>query len=176
MSQQRVVSSTYIDSMTGLLNREGIESVLEEYYGKARLSQQPLSVVYIDVDGLKAMNDTHNTDVGDKAIIATASAIKEETLPTWRDKAGKWKEGDEFIVVLPGTVISLASEIAERIRSAVESRTIQGLDGDNVPISVSIGVVQTRDTDGSGHELVIRAEQAKTRAKEAGKNQVVVEE
>lgn len=175
LTHQRVVSSTHMDPMTGLLNRQGIESVLQEYFGKAKISGQPLSVLYSDLDNLKQLNDGFSTDIGDRALITVASVIKEQTYSTWRDKAGKWKDGDEFVVILPGTPMDRAKEVAESIRKVVETRVLEGVNADLPHVTVSIGIAQLSEGDRSGHDLALRVERAKQKAKEQGKNQVAID-
>ena len=168
----RVITDSQYDSHTGLLNSQTIERVVNEFVGKASVSGRPLSILYIDIDGLKRLNDNYSTDVGDRAIIAASSSIKGAIYPEWRDRAGKWKYGDEFVVVLTGANNERALEVAESIRAKVAEQRIEGITGDLPHVTVSIGIAELKDPNISGHDLVLRAEEAKGRAKAKDKNQI----
>ena len=172
LTHSKLVTTSNFDSLTGLLNGEAIEEVANQATILAQLSGQPLSVLYIDLDNLKDLNDTLNTDVGDQAIIQVASIIKSNTYSGWRDKAGKWKEGDEFVVVLQGSTQEEAMGIGERIRHSVSERRLEGVEHDLPHVTVSVGIAELEGPGLTGHELVLQAEAAKTRAKKQGKNQV----
>lgn len=91
LTHQRLVTGSQRDTFTGLLNRAGIEEVVTEFVGKAQLSRQPLSILYMDIDQLKILNDTYSTDVGDRAIRVVADAVKLNTYSTWRTRQGSGK-------------------------------------------------------------------------------------
>jgi diguanylate cyclase (GGDEF)-like protein len=173
LAHSAVIEATHTDPVTGLLNRTGMDQVLRQDVGKASLSGRPLSVLYIDLDNLKQLNDTYNSEVGDRAILATASAIKEITGLEWRNKAGKWMYGDEFLVVLPGAFVQRATEVAEQICRLVAERNIGDQTLGRVACTVSIGVAELQAGVVAG-QLVGFAEEAKMRAKKAGRNRVSI--
>lgn len=110
------------DPATKLLNRRGIEAALKYHVMETKRAKQSLSILFIDVDGLKHFNDSYGYDIGDQVIMKVASSIKDQSFD--RDPSGRWKQGDEFLVVLRGTNIETAEVVAERIRAGVEARKL----------------------------------------------------
>jgi len=153
------------DGMTGLANLTGILERLDGEIERAGRYGHPLSVLMIDVDGLKALNDGRGHLAGDEALRAIASVMK-ATLAA-PQLAGR-RGGDEFLAVLPEVTYAQAMEIGERIRAGVEGLDLVCGAG---RITVSIGVAQFGE--GGSTELLDVADSRLYVAKHAGRNTVV---
>ena len=129
-----------IDALTELYNRRQIQQSLDEAFANADRHGQPLSVLMIDIDHFKAINDAHGHDTGDEALRLVAATVR-STLRTG-DMVGRWG-GEEFLAVLPSTDCRGATIVAERVREAVALGAFV-VDGVLVPVSVSIGVAGAR--------------------------------
>lgn len=163
-----VVFASLTDTLTKLPNRRGIEAAFHENIERTIKNKQILSVIFIDIDNLKHFNDTFGYKQGDQVILSVASSIKRNIFN--RDIPGKWKEGDEFIIILPGTNLETAQIVAQRIREDVEKRRVTGLPDER--FTVSIGVAQLNENYDNSVNVVEQAESAKNRAKKEGKNKV----
>ncbi len=154
-----------IDSLTGFYNRKKIENLLNQEVERASRYKKDLSLLFIDLDNFKEINDTYGHLTGDKVIKEVAQIIKEEIRRT--DFVGRFG-GEEFLVVLPETRPSEALKVANRIRKRVEDkRTGVGR------ITVSIGVTCMREGE-NPETLFNRVDRAMYLAKEKGKNRVEV--
>lgn len=167
-SYNSAILESLTDPATKLLNRRGIEASLEQHIRGTKNKKQPLSILFIDIDGLKHLNDTYGYDVGDQTIMSVAHSIKTQTFA--RDVGGKWKEGDEFLVILPGANSQTAAVVAERMRARVEATRLPRCPDESLTISIGVATLQPRMQSGQG--LVKAAENAKNRAKLGGKNKV----
>ena len=161
-----------IDPLTGLFNRRYFDDRLEEEIGRARRYSLDLSLLNIDVDNFKSVNDSHGHLAGD-VILRGVGKILRRSVRVF-DVCIRWG-GDEFAILIPGSGASNATQSAERVRQQVERYrpTADPPLPPNVHVTVSIGgAVLTRD--GSSQELVAAADRALYRAKESGKNCVRV--
>jgi len=163
------------DSLTGLANRRIFFSSLENELVRKKRSKQDISVLLIDIDRLKRINDEYGDTVGDKVILDTANIIKDCLRET--DIVARLG-GEEFGVILPDTPAKGAYWVAERIRSKVSRNNIT-LGNKILPIgsTVSIGVAgaeNNQNIDASG--LCKLADARLSIAKEAGQNQVYMDE
>jgi two-component system chemotaxis response regulator CheY len=155
------------DSLTGLANYRNLAESLDREIERARRYGHPLSLITLDLDHLKTINDEHGHDAGDDAIRLVAQVLK-GAVRSFEVVARQG--GDEFAVLLPNTNTNDAERLAERLRAEVASQRVGG-----VPLSASIGVA-SRD---SGHDLdakslVKASDEALYRAKYAGRGRVVV--
>jgi diguanylate cyclase (GGDEF)-like protein len=156
------------DPLTGLRNRRVVQERLEEEVGRAQRYGTALSVLLIDIDGLKELNDRHGHRAGDVALRKVATAIRNGSRAT--DRAARWG-GDEFMLLAPNTGLTEARQLAERIRGLVA----EGTSAPGEPITVSVGVAthdSARDA-GTTEALVRRADRALYEAKRLGRNLVV---
>lgn len=161
---------TRSDPLTGLANRRYFESTLEVEWGEARERRRPLSLLMIDVDHFKSVNDTYGHDCGDNLLKAIAAAIA-TAVRRPRDLAVRFG-GEEFIALLPETDARQALVVAENIRSQVAATTVQSPSGESVSRTVSIGV-STMIPDGSMMSpLITEADEQMYRAKAAGRNTI----
>jgi diguanylate cyclase (GGDEF)-like protein len=153
------------DPLTGLWNRRHLEERRATETARARRSRHPLSVLVMDIDDLKLINDTYGHPVGDDAMVMAARVLL--TVCREADIVGRYG-GDEFAVILPETGAQGTTTLAERILAALENRPFEAPDGTRVPLSVSIGAAsypsQTDDPD----QLFSLADEAMYRAKAAG--------
>jgi len=159
------------DSLTGLFNRrEGAEYLAREVASYQRYDN-PLSVLMLDIDHFKGINDNHGHDVGDAVLVEVCKRIERAIREV--DICFRWG-GEEFLVIAPSTDIRVAVKIAERIRQAVADEPIPIRQAEPVPITLSIGcagmVAEVFDT-----EAILKiADDALYEAKSLGRNRVVV--
>lgn len=158
-----------IDEMTSLLNRRSFEPVFEIEAENAVKYTLPLSVMMIDADNLKAVNDAHGHKAGDKLIVTVANAIQ-ECLRT-SDIVCRYG-GDEFVALLPQMPEGRALEAGERIRKAIESSSFN-FGGKTISITVSIGLATYPNNVESVYDLLEMADEMLYRSKEAGRNTVL---
>lgn len=156
-----------IDSLTGLLNRRAFLEQAESLWNNARRHQRPLSVIILDIDHFKTINDAHGHATGDAALRATAVLI--ENTCRRGDLAARWG-GEEFILLLPETPLEQAQNLAERLREQFASRPL-GNGPDPVWIRASLGVA-TRDAHYTLEDLINEADTWLYRAKQNGRDQV----
>ncbi len=171
---RRLQRASQLDPLTGLLNRRGIEQRLAEQLRLAARTGQPLSVLSIDIDHFKRVNDVHGHPAGDAALQAMgrtlAGALRES------DHAAR-VGGEEFWVVLPATAADGALEGAHRVLQAVRALRVPvaGRGGDELALTVSIGVVTQAGADESVPALMRRLDAALYRAKAGGRDRVEVD-
>jgi diguanylate cyclase (GGDEF)-like protein len=158
------------DLMTGVNNRHHFLSLLYHEFARGRRYKTPLSLMVLDLDFFKQINDGYGHAAGDAALKAF-SAIASECLRDM-DVFGRLG-GEEFGILLPSTAVDQAEAVAERIRAAVARIAIDTEFG-TVRFTTSIGVTQGLDTDESVDILLARADAALYGAKAAGRNRVVV--
>jgi diguanylate cyclase (GGDEF)-like protein len=163
----KLVSDT--DELTGLYNMRAFSAILQRTFRQALRYPQPLSLVMIDSDNLKAINDSYGHDAGNKLLVSVVNRIRDAVRGS--DVIARYG-GDEFVVLLPQTGPSGAMEVAERIRQAVEECRID-IGGHVVRTSVSIGLVSYPAGGGDLATMVDKADRALYKAKHAGKNRVV---
>ncbi len=157
------------DHMTGLGNSRRFQAALGQMLEQADAEEHPLALLMIDSDSLKRVNDQHGHKAGDAHILQLARAISGNVRNG--DVACRYA-GDEFVVILPETPLAAAERVGERIRQAVAEGFVWD-DGAHVATSVSIGVAPY--LNGMTMEgLFSRADQAMYRAKQGGRNQVMV--
>jgi diguanylate cyclase (GGDEF)-like protein len=158
--------SAHTDALTGLLNRRGLEERLERELGSARDDRQPFSLVVLDCDDFKDVNDRAGHEFGD-ALLREVGLVLHDVCPEGAVSARLG--GDEFVVALPGVDADAALEATERLRAALG----HGLDDMGFPLRLSAGI-STYPYDGAGTTQLLRAaDQALYRAKARGKNRVI---
>ncbi len=156
------------DWLTGVLNRAGIEHRLDWAVLNCRREGLPLSLLFLDLDQFKSVNDGHGHAVGDSCLRAVVRAISEEL--QYGDQLGRLG-GDELVLGLPGISITGAHAMAEHLRCKIEA-TCRDVEGVSVAVTVSIGVAECGVAD-SVTTLIKRADRAMYAAKHAGRNRVV---
>ncbi|AEJ20092.1 response regulator [Gracilinema caldarium] len=163
--KKRLELMAVTDGLTGLYNHRFIFERLEEEHAKVSRYGRPLSVIMLDIDNFKHVNDTFGHRTGDVVIQSVAHAIMANIRKS--DVAGRYG-GEEFLILLPETGLSAAKVVAEKIRSTVAQLRFETKD---LGITISAGVVQAQK-DESYETLVNKADTNLYNAKRGGKNQV----
>ena len=163
-----VADAARTDALTGLATRRHVDEHLEMVSSMARRLRTPFSLVMVDVDRTRRINDEHGHTAGD-AVVAevarrVAAALRSE------DVAGRWS-GEEFLVMLPHTPLDGAWRLAERIRASVCDEPVLLSAGADVLVTVSVGCAEGHGDDVEDH--LRRAAAALDEAKAAGRNKVV---
>lgn len=171
LTLKRAETLTVTDDLTRLFNSRYLNLVLRRETKRASRSGRPLSLLFIDLDGFKQVNDTHGHLAGSKALVETADIVRASGRET--DVAVRFG-GDEFAVVLPDTGSEGAVAVAERIRDRVSTFRFLADDGLSVSLTVSVGVATLPDVAASAEELLRAADAAMYRVKAAGKNGIHV--
>jgi two-component system cell cycle response regulator len=159
------------DALTGLHNRRYLDSHLAALFDEASLRGRQLSLLVLDVDHFKSVNDTWGHDAGDEVLREFATRIRANTRGI--DVVARFG-GEEVVVVMPDTPLDGAELVAERIRERVEAEAFGVHRGTrSLKITVSIGVAARQAGDQNAGEVLKRADAALYRAKSAGRNRVV---
>jgi two-component system cell cycle response regulator len=158
------------DGLTGLDNRRHLNERIEEMFQHAQRLNEPFSCVMCDLDKFKSVNDTYGHQAGDEVLKQLSAILKEEAREI--DRVGRYG-GEEFMLLLPGTVLDAAVTFAERVRKRIEGHTFT-FDGGTLQRTASFGVSgwphpQIDQCDG----LVRAADDALYVAKETGRNRVI---
>lgn len=162
---------TLMDGLTGAFNRVGLERMGERMLMRARQSQRSVSVVMVDADFFKLINDTYGHPAGDQVLIHLANILEAQVRPG--DLVVRYG-GEEFVLILDGSNLDATKLVAERLRRLIEESQVTTGTG-LVSYRVSIGV---SCSDQSGHTLealVMKADAALYRAKQEGRNRVCVD-
>jgi len=159
-----------IDGLTGCFNRSHFFETAENELTRSLRYKHPLTVVMLDIDHFKGINDTWGHEIGDLALISFCDAIRKELRTA--DIFGRIG-GEEFVVVLPETDCEVAEGVAERMRRAIENMTVAFADDQTLQFTVSIGISGITDSDAEVTQPIARADAALYEAKNGGRNQVV---
>lgn len=155
------------DALTQLGNRMRLDDVLTYELRRAQRRREPLSIIMLDIDHFKRVNDEFGHPVGDQVLTAIAHTLRASLRST--DTIGRWG-GEEFLVILPSTTTVQSADVAEKIRAAVEAQDLETAGH----VTVSLGVTSSRDGDSPGL-IVNRADEALYQAKWGGRNKVVAD-
>lgn len=159
------------DSLTGLYNRRYLEThltnMIEHYANRGKA----LSVIAIDVDFFKAINDTYGHDTGDRVLQELAARLRDNTRSV--DLCCR-VGGEEFILVLPNTNSDMARQIADRLRKAIAAKSFAVGAKQALPVTVSAGLATLNSGDDNLERLLKRADMALYQAKRDGRNRVIV--
>lgn len=163
-----VLQMSRTDELTGLYNRSQLFPTLEEEVQRTRRSERGFCLLMIDLDGLKAVNDSYGHHRGDEVLRELGNVFRHSIRLV--DTAYRYG-GDEFLVLLPETDFAGAFVVAEKIRLGAEEIGLAA-GGGELLTSVSIGLVSCPEDGTSAEELMIAADRAMYQAKSLGKNQV----
>ncbi|MDI6712782.1 MAG: diguanylate cyclase [Anaerosomatales bacterium] len=159
------------DPLTGLRNRRALDTHLPQWLAWAARYGRPVAVALVDLDGLKAINDTHGHRVGDRALRAVAASIESSVRSS---DMGLRYGGDEFVVVAPEAGADDYRALASRLLEAVRTRSVFSDDGQEIPIRVTIGGAVALDPAGSeprtADEIIAAADSSLYAAKRAGRD------
>jgi diguanylate cyclase (GGDEF)-like protein len=168
MQQQNEVLKTLsiTDSLTGLYNRSKLDSILTDQLARFKRSHRPFTLLMLDIDHFKTLNDTYGHITGDEILAAVARILLQSIRSI--DYAARYG-GDEFIIILTETSAELAWKTAERVRSQVETLhpTVKGAE---IALTVSLGIVESLPEDMTATEVFARADHALYEAKRGGRN------
>src|SRR4051812_5527512 len=167
---KRAEALSVTDDLTHLYNSRYLNQVLRRETKRASRSGRPLSLLFIDLDGFKAINDTHGHLFGSRALVEAAAVIRQSARET--DIVSRFG-GDEFALVLPDTGSEGAFAVGERIRERIASHKFLAGDGLDIHLTGSVGVATLPDVAASAEELVQAADKAMYQVKETGKNGIV---
>jgi diguanylate cyclase (GGDEF)-like protein len=168
---QRAEALSVTDDLTQLYNSRYLSQVLRRETKRASRSGRPLSLLFIDLDGFKAVNDRHGHLVGSQALVEAAAVIRMSARET--DVVARFG-GDEFAIVLPDTGSDGAMAVADRVRELVASHRFLHRDGLNIALTVSVGVATLPDVSISADGLIHAADTAMYWVKDRGKNGIHV--
>ena len=158
------------DPLTGLYNRRFIDEVFEREIERSKRNKKDLSVVMVDIDRFKKLNDTYGHKAGDMILKTFASKMVENLRSS--DVIGRYG-GEEFIIIMPDTEKSKAYEVAERLRKILSSTEFTLPEGKNITVTASFGVA-TFPEDGSNIDRIVHvADERLYKAKKEGRNKVV---
>jgi len=167
-AQARYAHASRVDALTGLFNRRWLDEVLDRQCRRCAADGTPLSLILIDIDHFKSVNDRFGHLAGDEALKVVAGHLRRSVRPV--DLAARFG-GEEFAMLLCGIDLDGAAEIGERIRQDLEGAEIFGAPGDpRVTVSLGISELQAFETP---LQLLEKADRALYEAKRLGRNRVV---
>jgi two-component system, cell cycle response regulator len=170
---QMSIEMAITDALTGLFNRRYMESHVGTLIEQAAARGKPLTMLVIDIDFFKAINDSHGHDAGDEVLRDFALRIKRSIRGI--DLACRYG-GEEFVIVMPETDMAVAAMVAERLRRRIAAEPFSIAQGaERIPVTISIGIAALRGKEDTAASLLKRADLALYRAKRDGRNRVVPE-
>jgi len=167
----RLDTMAYTDELTGLANRRRFYETLREEWSRSTRHKRPLSIILLDFDHFKQINDNHGHQTGDKVLASGAAMIRKMTRP--EDLVVR-HGGEELAILLPETGLEAAAEAAERIRGAMDELRYKNDKGETLHTTVSLGVASRIAADDSPDALIARADNALYHSKNTGRNSVSI--
>jgi diguanylate cyclase (GGDEF)-like protein len=165
---------TLLDPLTGVHNRRGYEKRIQEELHRYQRYEQSFSLVLIDIDQFKEVNDRFGHAVGDRCLKETVSTIS----PVLRESDFLARYGgDEFVIILPGTGKEGARQTAERVRQRIQGTRFvcsSGHKEEHIPITLSLGVTEAQPSDPDADSLFERLDKAMFDAKKSGRNSTAI--
>jgi len=160
------------DELTGLYNRRYFNAHLDSLLAQAEKEHKSTTVLILDIDFFKKINDTYGHDEGDKVLVDVAKRLMRSVRDA--DLVARLG-GEEFVAVLPDTRTGIGLQVAERLRRSMEGTPFSLLSGQEIPVTISIGMACTRnEADLDRHRMLKVADEALYKAKRSGRNRVVV--
>ncbi|MCP5013983.1 MAG: diguanylate cyclase [Ketobacter sp.] len=169
-AMKKLEVASRVDGLTQLYNRAHWQSRLVEEFSRAGRYQHPMSLLLFDLDHFKSTNDTYGHLGGDAVLVAVAELVRQSLRES--DVAGRYG-GEEFGIILPDTDAEGALVVAERLRKSIEGFKVP-FEKTTIGMSASIGVVGFVPGLKDAEEMIAKADDALYKAKEGGRNQVVV--
>jgi diguanylate cyclase (GGDEF)-like protein len=164
-------NTAMFDPLTNMLNLKAFLTLARGEIERARRGQSPLSLVALDIDNFKSINDKYGEAIGNDVLTLVAQAIREKSRPY--DGVGRYKD-DTFLIPLPGVIGQDAEKVAGRILKGILNTNISLLDGTPVNITISAGIASSQRVSVSTEveTMIEKATEAVTRAKQDGTGQV----
>lgn len=153
-----------VDELTNIYNRRKLNEFLEIEYDRCKTSNKKISLILMDIDFFKLVNDTHGHFVGDEVLEQLGELLKRNVRQS--DRVGRWG-GEEFLIICPETDFEEAFDLAEKIRKIIQNYDFK-LEKD---VTCSLGVATSKDIDTIAN-LIIRADKGLYKAKALGRNRV----
>lgn len=166
---RRAEALSVTDDLTQLYNSRYLNQVLRREAKRASRSGRPLSLLFLDLDGFKGVNDHHGHQAGSRALVEAAAVIRGSARET--DVVARFG-GDEFAMILPDTGSEGAAAVGDRVRDRVAAHPFLAGDGLGLRLTASVGVATLPDVAASAEELVRAADMAMYQVKDSGKNGV----
>jgi diguanylate cyclase (GGDEF)-like protein len=167
-AREELILLSDTDELTGLKNRRSFKNELSNEVKKGMRYKRPFSIMMLDADNLKQINDQYGHSIGDKLIVTLAQTIQDSLRST--DVLARYG-GDEFVAMLPETDEIKTIEVAERIRLSVENTSFSA-DGDRVSSTLSIGIACYPTDSDDSEDIINKADQALYESKRKGRNLV----
>jgi len=167
-STEKLIERANTDSLTGLYNHRYFQERVRSEMKRAERYNRPMSVIMMDIDHFKNLNDTHGHPVGDTVLQELASVLLAESRRDI-DIVTRYG-GEEFAVVLPETEVEGAQAVGERVRLGIQRHVFLGKDGETMPVTVSLGVAQYPIHSAEPEGLIMAADLAMYQSKSMGRN------
>lgn len=164
-----ILKHATLDALTGFYNRRQLEERIKQEASSAKRQHRNLCAIMTDIDYFKKVNDTYGHSTGDLVLKTVSREIKNQLRDY--DVAGRYG-GEEFVILLPFTKLEEAQMVAERLRKAVENKKIELADKQNINVTISLGVAEYKGEK----DFIENADKALYKAKESGRNKVIVYE
>jgi len=171
LALRRAEALSVTDDLTQLYNSRYLDQSLRREVKRATRSSRPLSLLFIDLDGFKSVNDAHGHLMGSRALVEAGHVIRGSARET--DVVARFG-GDEFSLILPDTGSDGAVAVGERVRERIEAHAFLAAESLDIRLTVSVGVATLPDVAKSADDLVKAADRAMYRVKGSGKNGVFV--
>jgi len=171
LRMKRAEALSVTDDLTQLYNSRFLSQVLRRETKRAARSGRPLSLLFIDLDGFKSINDAHGHLFGSRALVEAAAVMRSCARET--DALARFG-GDEFALVLPETGSEGAFAVGERVRDKIAAHRFLSGDGLDIRLTVSVGVATLPDVARSAEQLIQAADQAMYWVKDHGRNGIYV--
>ena len=170
-ARTQLESRAVFDDLTGFLNRPAFLKQAAGELERARRATQPMSIIALDIDNFKHINEAFGIEAGDNVLKFVAQVIREKSRPY--DVIGRWT-GDEFILALPIVIGADAEKVSERILAGVRGSTVSSPRKEPIMVKASAGIASIQHVTASTEvePLIQQARQAMSRAKESGGDQI----
>lgn len=171
LTNQTMYEKANRDALTGAHSKGSLLEKGPEAVRRSELLNEELSVIVLDIDHFKKINDTFGHAAGDMVLKELATIVSSRLIRS-NDYFARYG-GEEFVLILSGATAKMASEIAERVRVTIETHKFI-FEGHTIPVTVSLGVVTKRTNDTDWSELFQSADTALYKSKDAGRNRVTI--